>query len=87
MYTSPETSTFQLLQKVRNGDMFVGELNKAELDRYEVLLFMASELLVLKGLAEHLPDKSIEQELGRISSILIERAREVGSLTLEWFIA
>ncbi|NJM28853.1 MAG: hypothetical protein HC855_00770 [Rhizobiales bacterium] len=50
-------------------------LKELELDRYQVLLFIASELLVLKGLAENSSDKDIVQELNRISWSLIERAK------------
>lgn len=74
-YESSGRSTFEMLQQVKNGDILVAGLKELELDRYQVLLFIASELLVLKGLAENSSDKDIVQELNRISWSLIERAK------------
>ncbi|MFN0193014.1 MAG: hypothetical protein ACKVP5_13735 [Aestuariivirga sp.] len=67
--------TFEVLQQVKNGDILVAGLKELELDRYEVLIFIASELLVLKGLAETSSDKEVVQDLGRISALLVETAK------------
>jgi hypothetical protein len=73
--TRPATS--QILQFIKHGKLHVCDLEGVDFNDFEMLVFVAAELLVLKGLAQKARMQELAEQLDRLHFFAIEQARGV----------
>jgi hypothetical protein len=76
-----EAETAEIIRQIGDGKFPVSSLEGLRLNTYEVLVHLASDMLVLRELARNIHEDEIAAQLDNLLVTSIERARDVAKET------